>query len=86
MTEREVRELVTTDPLPDKWNGKRKVRENVYHSAKGEQTQVAARRKLKRARRERKPQNGFYCPGGKHEGIYREYGRWYAYLHFAKYE
>lgn len=75
MTEREVRSLIITDPLPNRWNGKRKVYEHVYHSTKGEQTQVAARRKLKRARREHKPQDGFYCPGGKHEGIYKQYGK-----------
>jgi len=62
------------------------VHENVYHSIKGDQTQVAARRRLNKARNERKPQNGFYCPGGKHEGIYKQRGKWYAYLHFARYE
>lgn len=86
MTEKEVRALMQTDPLPENWKGMQKVHEHVYHSIYGEQTQVAARRKLKRAKNQRKSKNGYYCPGGKHEGTYKRGGLWFAYLHFARYE
>ena len=86
MTKKEAKNLINTAPLPEKWKGKQKVREHVYCSLFGDQTRVAARRRLKRAKSERKEQDGFYCPGGQHEGIFEEYGTWYVYLHFARYE
>lgn len=87
MTRKEARNLETTAPLPDEWKGRRKVHEHVYFSLYGDSTKVAAGRKLKRALRERKEKDGFYCPGGKHKGIFKDSnGLWYAYLHFARYE
>lgn len=86
MTEKEIRALAETDPLPDKWKGMRKVHEHVYHSLYGSPTKEGARKKLKRAKRDRLERDGFYCPGGRHQGVYKHYGRWYAYLHFARYE
>lgn len=86
MTEKEVRALCQTNPLPEKWKGKKKVHEHVYCSLYGSPTKEGARRKLKRAKRDRPEREGFYCPGGNHQGIYKANGKWYAYLHFARYE
>lgn len=30
--------------------------------------------------------DGWYCPGGSHEGVFEENGLWYAFRHHAKYE
>lgn len=86
MTPKEVRALAQTDPLPDEWKGRKKVHEHVYHTLLGNPSKEYARKKLKRARQSRAAKNGYFCPGGKHKGIYKFNGRWYAYLHFARYE
>lgn len=29
--------------------------------------------------------DGWYCPGGSHEGVFEEDGKWYAFRHHARY-
>ena len=88
MTEQEIRALARTDPFPKEWNGMRKVHEHVYHSLYSEPTKREAWKKLRtvRVNHRKKNKEGFYCPKGKHWGVYQDsLGRWYSYMHFAMY-
>lgn len=86
MTAQEARALVQTDPLPNEWNGMRKLYEYVHISRNPSSTRKEAQKKLKSYRAKRSVKDGFYCPGGKHRGIYELNGRWYVYQHAARYE
>lgn len=86
MTRKEKRDFIQAHPLPDEWNGKRKVYEHVYCTRKARPTQKDARRALRRERWKRAVKNGFYCPGGVYRGVYKSNEGWHGYQQFAKYE
>lgn len=77
--------LAKTHPMPDKKDELTKVREGVFITGTGGEKKLAEFLlfQLKGAHPE---SEGWYCPGGLHEGVFRDTDKkWYAYRHHAQY-
>lgn len=90
MTRSEVLKLEYDSPLPKILkNGMmdmKKGYEEVFITPCGQNTEAEAKLQIQKIR-DAHPfmTNGWYCPGGSHEGVFEENGKWYAYRHHAKY-
>lgn len=72
--------------LPNGLQDLKKVFEEVFIASAGWSTEEEARQHLKDIRDSYSfVANGWYCPGGSHEGVFEENGKWYAYRHHAQY-
>lgn len=91
MTRAAILKLEYDTPLTKRlWDGNddmKKVYEEVFITPNGQDTEEEAMQQLQKIRAEHSyAGNGWYCPGGNHEGVFEESGKWYAYRHHAKYK
>ncbi len=83
---KEIRRLEYDFPLQEELAGKKKTYEEVFISPCGMKTQREALRTLKQIQENHPISSGWNCPGGMHEGTFRDpEGLWHAYRHHAKY-
>ena len=79
-----VQKLVYDSPLPKTLRNElqtlKKVYEETFISSAGFDNEDEARSELKKIR-DSHPYitDGWYCPGGSHEGVFEEGGNWYAF-------
>ena len=84
-----VQKLVYDSPLPKTLRNElqtlKKVYEETFISSAGFDNEDEARSELKKIR-DSHPYitDGWYCPGGSHEGVFEEGGKWYAFRHLSK--
>lgn len=85
-----VRKLEYDNPLPktliDGLHDLKKIHEETFISSAGFDDKDEAMSELKKIR-DNYPYvvAGWYCPGGSHEGVFEEDGKWYAFRHHAQY-
>lgn len=90
MTRSDALKLEYDSPLPkilrNGLSDMKKVYEEVFVTPCGQETEEDAKRQLRKIKAEHSfVGHGWYCPGGSHEGVFEEDGRWYAYRHHAQY-
>lgn len=86
MTRGEVKQLEFNFPLPKTRNGGRMLHEEIFIAPSGDKTWSDGMKKLKKIQEEHPTESGWYCPGGKCEGVFKENGEFFAYRYHAKYE
>lgn len=90
MTRSTVQKLEYDRPLPKRLlygnDELKKIYEEVFIASADWPTEEEAKQHLQDISRSYPfVDKGWYCPGGSHEGVFEEKGKWYAYRHHAKY-